>query len=639
MDQFLANFSINKNINVVVDQNVLKSTADKTCLVGSIDQGTSSTRFLVFTKEGRVAASAQMEHTQIFPTEEHQVGWHEHDAIEIWNNVVACVNAVVMSLKQKAGINLMASLKNAISLKNTTFSRLQTIGVTNQRETTVAWNAETGVPYYHAIVWDDVRTTHIANQLAVDGNVHRFRDKTGLPLASYFAGTKVKWLLDNVPELQRDLADPVQRENVRFGTIDSWLVYQLTGTKAEHEGAANVGGIFVTDVSNASRWLFLDIAKVKWDAELVDTICAPHQVPLATALPQILPSSHVYGTLSADCGIAAFDEVPVAAILGDQQAALFGQCAFSPGEAKNTYGTGLFLMMNTGTEMVPSAHGLLTTIAYQLGASDGDDKMPEVVYALEGSVSHSGSTLQWLRDQLNIIDSFADTERLATSHNDGLYLVPAFGGLFAPHWRSDARACMVGMTAMHHKGHVCRAALEATAYQTKEVFDAIYADSHVKLTSLKVDGGGTANALLMQFQADMICVDVVKPVVQETTAMGACFAAGLAVGVWKDLDEVRALWAVSQTYTPNMSENDRETNWLGWQKAITKSLGWVQDDESDDADDEFYDADEGASKRGSIAGGTDAAYSTKGGFSTGGVVLICAASFAVGWLLSGMKRK
>lgn len=625
MDQLFASFNgINKNIKVDVDQQVLKNTADKTTLVGSIDQGTSSTRFLIFTKEGRLAASAQMEHAQIFPKDKERVGWHEHDAIEIWDNVVACTNAVVTTLKSKTGINLL------------TTTPLKAIGVTNQRETTVAWNAATGVPYYNAIVWDDVRTTHIANQLAIDGNVHRFRDKTGLPLASYFAGTKVKWLLDNVPELQRDLKDPEQRGNVRFGTIDTWLLYQLTGTLSAHDGAANVAGNFVTDVSNASRWLFLDISKVAWDAELVGTICAPHRIPVETALPQILPSSHIYAKLSSECGIAAFNGVPVAAILGDQQAALFGQTAFSPGEAKNTYGTGLFLMMNTGTKMVPSAHGLLTTIAYQVGSE-------EVVYALEGSVSHSGSTLQWLRDQLNLIDSFADTERLATPSNDGLYLVPAFGGLFAPHWRSDARACMVGMTATHHKGHICRAALEATAYQTREVFDAIYADSNVELKSLKVDGGGTANELLMQFQADMIGVEVVKPVVQETTAMGACFAAGLAVGVWKDLDEVRVLWAVSKTYAPSMKESEREMNWLGWQKAVTRSLGWVQDEAvAAEENDEFFDADDEVESKArgvEVATGATVNADTDDGFSMRGVVLVCAASFAVGWFLSSRRRK
>jgi glycerol kinase len=413
------------------------------------------------------------------------------------------------------------------------------------------------------------------------------------------------------------------------------LLYQLTGTKSPHKGAANVGGQFSTDVSNASRWLFLDIHKVQWDADLIDMICAPHKLPLS-ALPQVQPSSHVYATLSANCGIAGLDLVPLAGVLGDQQAALFGQCAFEPGEAKNTYGTGLFLMMNTGTEIIPSAHGLLTTIAYQI-----DDT---VVYALEGSVSHSGSTLQWLRDQLQIIEQFPDTERLATAHNDGLYLVPAFSGLFAPHWRADARACIMGMTATHHRGHICRAALEATAYQCKEVFDAIYADSKVQLKALRVDGGGTANELLMQFQADMIGVDVIKPVVQETTAMGATFAAGLAVGVWKNLEEIRELWAVAKVWKPRMTDEEREKNWHGWEKAVSKSMGWVEDEE--DEGDEFYDAqvdDTGvAVTRALVIKEKDTRVikekDQNSGFSMSALVAVSAATLAVGFVI-GTRRK
>lgn len=354
---------------------------------------------------------------------------------------------------------------------------IQAIGITNQRETTIAWNATTGKPYYNAIVWDDTRTNGIANRIA-GGNPDRLREKTGLPLASYFAGTKVKWLLDNLPELQVDIVK--KPDEVRFGTIDTWLLYQLSGKPSDVAGAANVGGLFLTDVSNASRWLFLDIAKVQWEQSLVDIICSPHSVPLSV-LPEIRSSSEVYAICTKDAtAIPALDGVPVACILGDQQAALVGQAAFEPGEAKNTYGTGMFLMMNTGTKVVPSAHGLLTTIAYQL-----DDT---VHYALEGSVSHSGSTIQWLRDQLQLISKASESEALAKQHesNDGLYFVPAFAGLFAPHWRSDARACIVGMTASHNRGHICRAALEAACYQCKEVFDAIYEDSKVRLKTLKV---------------------------------------------------------------------------------------------------------------------------------------------------------
>ena len=405
------------------------------------------------------------------------------------------------------------------------------------------------------------------------------------------------------------------------------MLYQLTGVKSPHMGAANVGGEFMTDVSNASRWLFLDIHNVLWDTELVDAVCAPHRVPLS-ALPHVQSSSHVYAKLSQSCGVAAFDMVPLASMLGDQQAALFGQCAFDPGEAKNTYGTGLFLMMNTGTEIVSSSHGLLTTIAYKI-----DDN---VVYALEGSVSHSGSTLQWLRDQLQIIGDFPDAERLATASNDGLYLVPAFAGLFAPHWRSDARACIVGITATHHRGHVCRAALEATAYQAKEVFDAMYADSNVRLKSLKVDGGGTACQLLMQFQADMIGVQVVKPAVQETTAMGAMFAAGLGVGVWKDLDEIRELWHLAEVWNPQMSEEDRGKNWRGWQSAVSKSMGWVEDE---DEIDEFYDAvvDDPTGVAAARAVVFDEKQQSHG-FSSTALVAVGIAALSVGFVI-GARRK
>jgi glycerol kinase len=461
---------------------------------------------------------------------------------------------------------------------------LAAVGITNQRETTIAWNRETGQPYYNAIVWDDTRTVRIAAAVA-DGDMDRLRRQTGLPVASYFAGTKVKWLLDNVPALQQDLEDDVQRHNVCFGTVDSWLMFQLTGQAVEYaagkgEGAAatvaaNCGGLFVTDVTNASRWLFMDLATQSWDPALIKAVCAPHSVPLS-ALPEIGPSSHVHGICSgASCGVPALAGVPLAAILGDQQAALFGQSAFMPGEAKNTYGTGMFLMMNTGEEAVPSTHGLLTTVAYQIG------KGGAVHFALEGSVSHSGSTIQWLRDKLQIIDEAPESETLArtTLHNDGLYFVPAFAGLFAPHWRSDARACIVGMTATHHKGHICRAALEAAAYQTREVFEAIVADSNVNLKSLNVDGGATDNKFLMQFQADIINVPVVKPVVMETTAIGAAFAAGLAVGVWKDLADIKNLWAVAERYEPRMASPEREKYWKGWQKAVTRSMSWVEEEE------------------------------------------------------------
>ncbi|KAL7567495.1 hypothetical protein ACA910_009508 [Epithemia clementina (nom. ined.)] len=571
-------------------------------LIGAIDQGTSSTRFLVFTKQGRIAAYAQDEHEQIY--HDHQAGWHEHDPLEIFEKTVACIHAVGDVLRDQHGLDL-------------NLHKLVALGITNQRETTLAWNQETGIPYANAIVWDDTRTQTTAEQIA-QGNRNRLRDATGLPLASYFAGTKVKWLLDHCPELQRDLADPIQRQNVRFGTMDTWLIYQLSGTPAAGSGhgrrttkrdttpqedgsdrneaaaavedededppAINKGGLFCTDVTNASRWLFMNLHTLQWDQDLVQQVCAPHDLPYQTCLPKICPSAHIFGHVHPDSGVDYLANVPIAAVLGDQQAALFGQTAFRPGEAKNTYGTGLFLIMNTGTK-VPQSQNLLSTVAYQLGPDQ------PVHYALEGSVSHSGSTIQWLRDQLQIIPSAPDSEAMATLHNDGLYLVPAFAGLFAPHWRSDARACLVGLTTAHHKGHVCRAALEASAYQTREVFETIRADSGVELQALKVDGGGTTNNLLMQFQADMLNVPVVKPKIKETTSLGVAFCAGLAVGVYRNLDEIKSLWAVSKTYLPRMSPEERHKNWNGWNKAVSRSLGWI-DTTSPDCDHVEEDDDE-----------------------------------------------
>ncbi|CAB9509211.1 Glycerol kinase [Seminavis robusta] len=541
-----------------VDEKILaEGLKMKPELIGSIDNGTSSTRFLLFTPQGKIGASAQVEYTQYFPSGEDKSGWHEHDPVEIWESVVTCIQAVLKELEK-------AKIKDR---------PIAAIGITNQRETTIAWDADTGVPYYNAIVWDDLRTTGIADEIA-QGNADRFRGKTGLPLASYFAGTKVKWLVDNVPQLRQDLRDREKSSSVRFGTVDSWLLYQLTGTKSRAQGAANFNGMFATDVSNASRWLFLDLKTVQWDQGLVDAICSPHKVPLS-ALPTIMPSSHHYGVCQS---ISEIQGVPLTAILGDQQAALFGQCAFDAGKAKCTYGTGLFLMKNTGTRQVASTHGMLTTVAYQIGQKG------KVYYALEGSVSHSGSTIQWLRDKLNIIQSAPESESLAkgTQSNEGLYLVPAFAGLFAPHWRSDARACIVGMTASHHKGHICRAALEAACYQAREVFEAIVADSPFDLKSLSVDGGATENRLMMQFQSDMLDLTVIRPEVGETTALGAAFAAGLAVGVWKDLEELNKLRAIKEKFQPSMDARVREKNWQGWQKAVSRSLGWIDSDAVED---------------------------------------------------------
>ncbi len=527
-------------------------------LVGSIDQGTSSTRFLVFTNLGQIAASAQMEHTQIFPRD--HVGRHEHDPIEIWNNTLTCMRNVVQALKES---------EFNIDLK---MQPLKAIGITNQRETTIAWNAITGKPYYNAIVWDDLRTTEIAEKIA-NGDQDRLREKTGLPLASYFAGTKVRWMIENIPSLREDLMDEKLRSQVRFGTVDTWLLYQLTGKKVSNDDkTANVGGLCITDVTNASRWLFMDLNSLEWDPDLIHQMCHDSgvKVPLS-ALPVIQSSSQLYGTCELGFGEEGLEGVPIAGILGDQQAALFGQGAFEAGEAKNTYGTGLFLMMNTGLVPTQSNHGLLTTVGYSL-------ENEKAVYALEGSVSHSGSTIQWLRDQLQIINHAAESEEYARKvySNDGMYFVPAFSGLFAPYWRSDARACVLGMTASHNKNHFCRAALESTAYQTKDVFDAIYADSNISLKELRVDGGGTSNALLMQFQADMINVPIIKPKVKETTSLGAAFAAGLAVGVWKNKEEIKSLWAEEERFVPSMDNEYRTKNLAGWKKAVQKSMGWVE---------------------------------------------------------------
>lgn len=537
-------------------------------LIGSIDQGTSSTRFLLFNPMGRIVASAQMEHTQIFP--EDHVGWHEHDPLELWSSTLTCIRSVLEAMEKNSD-------GPSWDFKSPADNPIKAIGITNQRETTIAWNAETGRPYYNAIVWDDLRTTEIASMIA-RGDQDRLRKKTGLPLASYFAGTKVRWLIDNVPELRRDLMDENKRSQVRFGTVDTWLVYQLTGkmsscSSSMEDGVANVGGEFVTDVTNASRWLFMDLNTLAWDEELIRIVCEGSEVvPPLSSLPKIESSSSVFHVCAQGFGIEALEGTPIAGILGDQQAAMFGQGAFEPGEAKNTYGTGLFLMMNTGTTPTPSTHGLLTTVGYRIGQE-------EAVYALEGSVSHSGSTIQWLRDQLQIIERASESEVYAkkVKSNDGLYFVPAFAGLFAPYWRSDARACIVGMTASHNKNHFCRAALESTAYQTKDVFDAIDKDSHVSLKELRVDGGGTANSLLMQFQADIIHVPVVKPVVKETTALGAAFAAGLAVGIWKNTDEIKKLWAEEERFLPTMDEQTRQRNLNGWKKAIDKSMGWAEE--------------------------------------------------------------
>jgi len=517
--------------NATVDSSV--------AFVAALDIGTSSCRIIVFNSKGEACGSAQAEFEQLFPNPGG--GWHEHHPTEIYDQTMRCVEALAAE---------------APSLFES--GRLKGVGITNMRETTVVWNAKTGKPYYNAIVWDDVRTADIAKKMEGSDGIDRFRDVTGLPLSTYFSATKMRWLIENVPELQRDLKD--KEGNVRFGTIDTWIIYLLTG------GASEEAAAYVTDITNASRTLLMNLGTKSWDENLIDAFFGDIiDFPTATALPKIISSSEVI----APCRSGAMNGVPIAGILGDQQAALFGQAAVSAGEAKCTYGTGAFLMMNTGTECVPSTHGLLTTPAYQLGPD------AEVIFALEGSISHAGSVIQWLRDKLQIIKSAPESEILASSvpNNEGLYFVPAFAGLFAPYWRSDARGCLVGMTAGHHRGHVCRASLEASAYQARELLEAMEKDCEdTELTSLKVDGGMSMNSLLMQFQADMLNRSVVRPKINETTALGAAFVAGLATGVWTSTDDIVDIWSESKAWSPKMQEAEKEKYWSAWKKAVLKSF-------------------------------------------------------------------
>jgi glycerol kinase len=496
----------------------------------AIDQGTTSSRAIIFNHEGGIVSTGQKEHEQIFP----KAGWVEHNPKEIWDNVREVIG-------------------QALSKANLTRHDIVAVGITNQRETAVVWDKNTGEPVYNAIVWQDTRTQSIVDRLSADGGGDRFKDTVGLPLSTYFAGTKIVWILENV-EGARERAEA---GDLIFGTTDTWVLWNLTG-------GIN-GGVHATDVTNASRTLFLDLKTLEWDEEILKAFDVPKSM-----LPEVRSSSEVYGTVSDS---SLLREVPVAGILGDQQAATFGQAAFDKGEAKNTYGTGNFLIFNTGTDIVKSENGLLTTIGYKLG--DG-----ETHYALEGSIAVTGSLVQWLRDNLGIISSAPEVEALADTveDNGGAYFVPAFSGLFAPHWRSDARGALVGLTRYVNKGHIARAALESIAFQTREVLDAVNADSGVPLTELKVDGGATANDTLLQFQADILNVPVVRPVVAETTALGAAYAAGLAVGYWDNLDDLRKNWQEDQRWTPNMDDAERERLYRNWKKAVTKTLDWVDED-------------------------------------------------------------
>ncbi len=488
--------------------------------VAAIDQGTTSTRCMLFDHDGNVASVSQKEHRQIYP----RPGWVEHDPLEIWGNTQELIQAALVQ-------------------KNISLTELAAVGVTNQRETAIVWDKHTGEPVYNAIVWQDTRTDAICSGLAQDGGQDRLRAKTGLPLATYFSGPKIKWILDNVPGARAKAA----AGDVLFGTLDTWLVWNLTGRH-------------VTDVTNASRTLLMDLAALDWDDEILRLLDIPRAM-----LPQIRSSSEVYGTAR---GVLA--GVPVAGDLGDQHAALFGQACYASGEAKNTYGTGCFMLLNTGEKPMVSKAGLLTTLAYKIGEQ-------KAVYALEGSIAVTGALVQWLRDNLGLIEKSADVEQLAKTVEDsgGMYFVPAFSGLFAPYWRSDARGAMLGMTRYINKGHIARAALEATAYQTREVLDAMEQDSGVKLKALKVDGGMVFNELLMQFQTDILDVLVIRPKVAETTALGAAYAAGLAVGFWKDLEELRANWGQDKEWHPHMDAAKREALYSGWKKAVTRTFDWV----------------------------------------------------------------
>jgi glycerol kinase len=488
--------------------------------VGAIDQGTTSSRFIVFDRAGATVAMAQREHEQIFP----RPGWVEHDAVEILDNTRAVIAEALRGAELSA-------------------RDLAAVGITNQRETTVLWDRATGMPVHNALVWQDTRVDPLVAEYARDGGQDRFRAATGLPLASYFSALKLRWLLDNVPGVRRR----AEAGELMFGTIDSWLMWYLAG-------------VHVTDVTNASRTQLMNLATLEWDAALLSSFGVPRAV-----LPRIVASSAVLGAARGE-----LEGVTIGGILGDQQAALVGQACFAPGEAKNTYGTGCFLLLNTGTVPVVSSSGLITTVAYRLGDAPA-------CYALEGSIAITGALVQWLRDNLGLIKDSADVETLAAGveDNGGVYFVPAFSGLYAPYWRADARGVIVGLTRYAGKGHIARAALEATAYQTLDVVAAMERDSGVKMHTLRVDGGMVVNDALMQFQSDILDVPVVRPKVVETTALGAAYAAGLAVGYWRDLDDLRGNWGVAREWRPSMEDETRAALASRWHKAVQRSFGWA----------------------------------------------------------------
>jgi glycerol kinase len=493
--------------------------------IGAIDQGTTSTRFIVFDRAGRIVATAQKEHAQHTP----HPGWLEHDAQEILRNV-------------------RETAAEALIRANIRATDLAGFGITNQRETTVLWDRRTGIPLHRAIVWQDTRVDSAVSALAEAGHGDAVRARTGLPLASYFSALKLRWLLDNVPDA-RALA---RNGDALFGTIDSWLAWNLTGGVQ--------GGLHMTDVTNASRTQLLDLETLDWSPELL----ALFDIPRA-CLPAITSSSAMLGEAGLE-----LQGVPLGGMLGDQQAALVGQVCFTPGEAKNTYGTGNFLLLNTGTARKASKSGLITTVAYRFGDAPA-------VYALEGSIAVTGALIQWLRDSLGIISSAqeADTLAMTVPDNGGVTIVPAFSGLYAPHWRADARGLIAGLTRYANRAHICRAALEAAAYQTHDVAEAMYADSGIRLTTLRVDGGMVRSEPLMQFQADMLGIEVVRPTITETTALGAAYAAGLATGFWPGTDALAAQWQVDRRWTPAMPAGMRGARLADWAKAVERSLGWV----------------------------------------------------------------
>jgi glycerol kinase len=495
--------------------------------VGAIDQGTTSTRFIVFDRKGDIVSVAQKEHQQLYP----RPGWVEHDPLEIIRNTDEVISAALARAKLRA-------------------SDLAAVGITNQRETTVLWDKATGRPLCNAMVWMDARTAQLVSGYVRDGGQDRFREKTGLPLTTYFAGLKLRWILDNVEGARRK----AQSGEALFGTIDSWLTWNLTGGPK--------GGVHIVDVTNASRTQLMNIGTCEWDGDMLSEFRIPRD-----CLPRIVPSSEVYGEI----GVAALKGARLGGILGDQQAALVGQTCFAPGEAKNTYGTGSFLLMNTGTDPVRSKAGLLTTLAYRFGKE-------APCYALEGAIAITGALVQWLRDNLKLFDVAPQIEPLAASVEDNgdVYIVPAFSGLYAPYWRDDARGVITGLTRYATRAHIARAALESTAYQVRDVVEAMQADSGIALSSLKTDGGMVANALLMQFQADILDAPVIRPKVTETTALGAAYAAGLAVGFWDNTEDLRANWAVERTWTPNMAPERRDHYYKCWKKAVTRSFGWVE---------------------------------------------------------------